>query len=182
MDEFKIIFWIVVGIIYLLSKARGKQKKQFDAPMDRSEPTPEAKPISFEDLLREIQEAKNPKPPLEQKPVAQQPSSSRLPKPYDYQDFDDDLEEEEKKQPVKPDYKSDDQIYGIYEEAKKQAFIRPSLEETMKVEDTIVRYDQFQNYKKEKLKAPGMTYLNEFNDPEGFKRAFIMSEILNRKF
>ena len=184
MDEFKIIFWIIVGLIYIIVKARGKQKKQIDPQEDTAESSPESKPISFEDLLREIQQAKNPKvePPVVQRPALQPSAAQRPSKPYDYQDYDDDIEEEEKREVVQPDYKSDDKIYDVYEEAKKQAFIKPSLEETMKVEDTVVKFDQFINYKKERVKALGVGYLKEFNDPEGFKKAFIMSEILKRKF
>ncbi len=185
MDEFKIIFWIIVGLIYIITKARGNQKKQVRPP-DGQFDQPEQKPISFEDLLREIQQAKNPKPespPVQTKPVVQTTTAQRPAKPYDYQDYDDDLEDEEKDQEVlKPSYKSDDKIYDVYEEAKKQAFARPSLEETLKVEDTVVKFDQFKGYKKEKASSPGLSFLKEFNDPEGFKKAFIMSEVLKRKF
>ena len=182
MDEFKIIFWIIVGLVYIITKARGKQKKQAE-PMEHEREVEDSKPISFEDLLREIQQAKNPKvePPIQQRPLA--PAVPQRPaKPYDYQDFDDDIEVEEKSQPVKPDYKADDKIYDVYEEAKRQAFIKPSLEETMKVGDTVVKFDQFKNYKKEKINAPGLSFLKEFKDPNGFRKAFIMSEILKRKF
>ena len=184
MDEFKIIFWIIVGLIYIISKARSKQKKQVGPLDDRTATSPEAKPVSFEDLLREIQQAKNPKqePLVQQRPVLQPSPAQRPAKPYDYQDYDDEIEEEEKRQTIQPDYKSDDKIYDVYEDAKKQAFLRPSLEETMTVEDTVMKFDQFKNYKKEKAIVPGLAYLKEFNDPEGFKKAFIMSEILKRKF
>ncbi len=184
MDEFKIIFWIVVGLIYIITKARGKQKRQAEQQGETRDAAPESKPISFEDLLREIQQAKNPKaePPIQQRPVLQPSAPQRPAKPYDYQDYDDDIEEEEKREIVKPNYKSDDKIYDVYEEAKKQAFVKPSLEETMKVEDTVMKFDQFQEYKQERVKSRGVAFLREFKDPEGFKKAFIMSEILKRKF
>lgn len=184
MAELKIVFWIVVGLIYIISKARGKQKKQAGSEEDRTS-APESKPVSFEDLLLEIQQAKNPKvePPIQQRPVIQPAAPQRQAKPYDYQDYDDDIEEEAKAPEIKrPNYKADDKIYDVYEEAKKQAFIKPSLEETMKLEDTVVSFDHFKGYKQEKVSTPGMSYLKEFNDPEGFKKAFIMSEILKRKF
>ncbi|MEK6780638.1 MAG: hypothetical protein AABY93_02975 [Bacteroidota bacterium] len=184
MDDFKIIFWIIVGLIYIISKARARQKKQVEPTEDRTETAPESKPISFEELLREIQQAKNPKPQPDvlQKPVLQT-TTQRPAKPYDYQDYDDDIEEEEKGQEIKrPDYKADDKIYDVYEEAKRQAFVKPSLEESMKLEDTVVRFDQFKGYKQEKVNTLGMTYLKDLNDPVGFKKAFILSEILKRKF
>lgn len=185
MDEFKIIFWIVVGLIYIITKARGKQKKQAASQEDSTETSQESPPVSFEDLLREIQQAKNPKaePPVQQKPVFQTTTTQRPAKPYDYQDYDDDIEEEEKGQEnTRSDYKQDDKANEVYEEAKKQAFIKPSLEETMKLEDTVVQFDKFKGYRQEKVNTPAMAYLKEFNDPEGFKKAFIMSELLKRKF
>jgi hypothetical protein len=183
MDEFKIIFWIIVGLIYIISKARGKQKKQAESQDERAEPSQD-RPVSFEDLLREIQQAKNPKaePPVQQRPALQPSTAQRPSKPYDYKDYDDDIEEEERREIVQPDYKSDDKIYDVYEEAKKQAFIKPSLEESMKLEDTIVRFDHFKEYRQEKVATRGMGFLKEFKDPEGFKKAFIMSEILKTKF
>ncbi len=79
-------------------------------------------------------------------------------------------------------YKKKDDIYDVYERAKREAFVRPSLEETMKVGDTDVRFGRFKEFEQESRRDLMREYLADFKDPEGFKRAVVMSEILKRKF
>jgi hypothetical protein len=182
--EFKIIFWVIVGIIYLITKARKKaqtpeEPRQYEQPQV---PSSTGKPVTFEDLLREIQSAKSTTPPVESKPVA---------KPYDevpnypkYEDYDDEIEDEVK-QPVEQtnyDYRKQDNIYDVYEKAKQAAFQQPSLEETMKVEDTVVRFGHFKEYQKHEEPSLASLVAKDFEDAEKVKRAFVMSEILRRKY
>jgi hypothetical protein len=131
--------------------------------------------MTFEELLREIQSSKTPETPKQIQPARPiQPA-----KPYEV-DYDDDLEEEAKDLETIPT--NDSRSYEVYENAKKQAFSRPSLEETMKLEDTIVRYDHFKGYDEAPKNTIANDIIRDFKDPEGFKRAFIMSEILKPKF
>ena len=59
----KVIIWIIIGIIYLISRARKKPENSSSRPAEsHSEPETFDKPLSFEDLLKEIQAAKPPKP------------------------------------------------------------------------------------------------------------------------
>lgn len=167
-------FWLTVAIVVISLIARANKKKapQSPPPFNPSSGEDQAKPISFEDLLREIQSAKAPK--TEPKPI---PASS-----YETVDYDDNLEEESKSL-EKADYTyADDKISETYERAKKEAFSRASLEETMHVEDTVVRFSQFKGYQQADQETQISTYLKDLQDPEGFKKAFIMSEILNRRF
>lgn len=176
MDDFKIIIWIIIGVIYLLS--RGK-KKEAPPPPRRSRPVEDAEPgegsspvpKSFEELLREIEGMKQPKRP---EPV---------PEP-EIVDYDEQIgKEEQDLEDLTPSYKrNDDDAYKIYEDAKSQAFNRKSLEETVKLEDTIVRFTSFKGYEKEPRKKVLNDYLKELRDPQGFKKAFIMSEILRPKY
>lgn len=176
-------FWIWLAIIVITFIARARKKKEQEstpAPprsqgRQQQQPTfPESttRPVTFEELLREIQATKNPKP-------VQQPQ-----KQFEVVDYDDDLQEEYKEtKPVDYDVNRDDKVYEIYEQSKKQAFERPSLEETMKLADTDVTFSQFKNYQwKNSKKAVGSEFLDEIKTPQGFKKAFIMSEILKRKF
>ncbi|GHM98963.1 hypothetical protein WSM22_04530 [Cytophagales bacterium WSM2-2] len=172
MGEIKIIIWIIIGIIYLISRARKKAEAPPPPRTDYqpSEPEPFDKPVSFEDLLREIQASKQPKP----QPVPAKPA---------YVDYDDDLEEEEK--PIEKtdySYRSQDQIYETYEKAKQEAFHRPSMEETLKLENTIVRFGQFKNYTPDVKPSLAAEYAQGLRDPGNFRKAFILSEILNRRF
>ncbi|MBY0435265.1 MAG: hypothetical protein K2U26_14245, partial [Cyclobacteriaceae bacterium] len=144
MDDIKIILWVVIGLIYLFSRRKKPQQpptpQRNEAPeQEYSEPAP--KPVSFEDLLREIQEMKKPEP----KPVPE-PTYYDVPPKQEYEE--EEVVEEEKSLEKAYDYRQE-KTYETYEEAKKQAFARPSLEETAKLEDTIVRFSQFKSYQKE---------------------------------
>ena len=134
--------WLIVIVITLIARANKKKAKPFETNQSDDLPSlPETKPISFEDLLREIQAAKAPKPVKQPIP---QPAPA---KQYDFVDYDDNLKNEVE-ETERVDYKSQDQIYDTYEKAKRDAFNRPSLEETIKVEDTDTSFGQFKGYKR----------------------------------
>ncbi len=173
MGELKIIIWVIIGIIYLISRFR--KKPATDAPRRPVENIPEDKPVSFEDLLREIQAAKAQK---------QQPEPVLVPETeFKVEDYDDELKEEE--QPLEKtdyNYKDHDTIYETYEMAKQEAFLRPSMEETMKLQNTIVRFGQFKSYEQQTRPSLAREYGKDLQDPTNFRKAFILSEILNRRF
>ena len=182
MDDFKIWFYVILGAVYLLSRLRKKQNA--DAPEEghTSRPSSEAdtrpssgpKQLTFDELLREITQGKEPVP---------EPKPAVLPRPA-YVNYDDDLKEEEQDlEDVNYDYrKSDPEVFQTYEEAKRQAFNRPSLEETMKVEDTIVNFSKFKMFEDEQKRNLLQEYTRDLQDPEGLKKAVVLSEILNRRF
>ncbi len=167
----KIIIWVILGIIYLVSRSKKKKTEASNPKPD--DYRPEEKPMSFEDLLREIQVAKAPKP---------QPQPALAPV-NEYKTYDDNLKKEEK--PIaKTDfyYQDQDKIYDTYEKAKQEAFYRPSLEETMKLENTVVRFGQFEGYQQEEKENLAAAYAKELQEPASFKKAFILSEILSKRF
>jgi hypothetical protein len=165
--------WVIIIVITLIARSTKKKPTTFDQEMDdTASPRPQNKPVSFEDLLREIQAAKTPKPP--------EPAPS---KSYDFEDYDDTIEEEPKSlEKTFTDYRHDDQIYETYEKAKQEAFSRASLEETMKLEETEVTFGQFKEFKRAERKSLASELVKDLRNPSSFKKAFILSEILNRKF
>jgi hypothetical protein len=175
MDDIKIILWIVIGLIYLFSRRKKAEKPPVRQPSQSEDQEPASEPMpipkSFEELLREIEGSKTPAPRMER----------RLEPEPEVVDYDDNLGEE-KQEEIRRDYQKEDRIYQVYEEAKSQAFERPSLEETIKLEDTIVRFKQFKGYEKEVQKNEAHALLQELRNPQGFRKAFVMSEILRRKF
>jgi hypothetical protein len=177
MDSFQFWLYVIIALIYLVSRARKKKADQSPGPVDATEERPtfnstrhevnKPKQLSFEELLREITESKQQQQSREE-PVV---------------DYDDNLEEEEKDlEDVEYDYRKQNKTYEIYEEAKKQAFHRPSLEETMKIQDTVVSFGKFKEFEKRAETNLAAEYLKEFHDAEGLKKAVVMSEILKRKF
>jgi hypothetical protein len=171
--------WLIVIVITLIARANKKKPQSFN-PEQMEPPASEdkTKPITFEDLLREIQAAKAPQSRPASIPVA---SKKEAPKQYDFEDYDDELEEESKSLENAPSY-AEDKIYETYENAKKSAFARASLEETLKVEDTEVKFGQFKEFSKSKSQSQAAEYAKELRNPKSFKKALILSEILNRRF
>jgi hypothetical protein len=165
----KLIIWIIIGIVYLISRSRKKQEEPAQPSSEHEEVSSPTKPVSFEELLREIQSAKTTK--QAPRPVAQ------------YTDYDEDIEEEEKGL-EKTDYsfRDQDKTYEAYEKAKQEAFHRPSMEETLKLENTVVRFGQFKGYQQEEKPALAAEFAEDLKNPANFRKAFILSEILNRKF
>lgn len=179
--ELKIWIYIIIGAIYVLSRVlKKREEKPSDLPTDYEQPRPQSrmeiptsrpKQLTFDELLREITEAKE---------VQEQPRPA--PKPA-YVDYDDNIEPEEKTlEEIPYDYHKKDKIYDIYDEGKKQAFSRASLEETMKLEDTVVKFEKFKVFEEASQQNVLEEYTRDLQDPEGFKKAFILSEVLNRRF
>jgi hypothetical protein len=180
MDEFKIIFWIILALVYIFVR----KKKETAAPSQtkRQEASPQTpttgRPLTFEELLKEIQSSKTAKPaPRPAQPIQE-------PKKWEPRrvDYDDDIPETKVLEDTNYDYRNQDKIYEVYENAKKQAFHRPSLEESLKLEDTIVRFRAAKPYERTARRGQAEDFRNELKNPQSFKKAFILSEILTRKF
>ena len=177
MDDYKIWFYLILGVIYILSKVLKKPKSipgsnPKDTYSDTSASEPSEKPLSFEELLREITEGKT-------KPVQQKPK----PVPSTpYVDYDDNIGEEENDlEDVNYDYRNEDKIYETYEKAKKEAFERPSLEESLKLQP-MSEFGRFKEFEDNEKNTVLSEYSEAFNDPEGVRKAFVLSEIFNRKY
>lgn len=175
MDDFKIIVWIIIGLIYLFSRNKKKDqpvRRPRTAQNQQDTEVQEPAPKSFEELLREIEGMKRPAAP---------PPPPRQPEPV-LVDYDEEIPEKRVDyDETLPDFRKEE-TYLTYEKARAEAFARPSLEETVKLEDTIVRFKQFKGYEKESKRNVLQEYLKELKDPEGFKKAFLLSEILRPKF
>jgi hypothetical protein len=180
-------FWIyvIIAIIYVVSRALKKAEnqpkdigdQQHGRPVqyDSNPPVERPKQLTFEDLLREITEAKLPK---------QQETVGRRPAP-EYVDYDDELADEKQDlEEVSYQRREEERrrSFEVYEEAKRQAFVRPSLEETMSVSNTKMDFGKFKVFEQEKRRNLIEDYTIDIRDSEGLKKAFVMSEILNRKF
>ena len=196
MDVEKIWIYVVLAVIYGLSRllkkdqktpATPKKSQPRDTTVPRSRdvpgrapasrtvaetarrpvpPTELPKAMTFEELMREIMEAKT--TPPKQEPVV---------------DYDDQLGEEERDlEDVNYDHRKDSEVTATYERAKKEAFSRPSLEETMKVGDTVMSFGKFKEFERTKGSNLAEQYLNDFGDMDKVRKAIVMSEILKPKF
>jgi hypothetical protein len=184
MDNLQFWIYIIIAVIYTISRAikKGKQSVEQGRTEKKDIETSEGgsmgeKPISFEDLLREITEAKQPKPKQAytrpEKPVSK-------PQPA-YVDYDDDLKEEaETLEDVNYDYRKA-KAYD-YEKAKPEVILRSSLEESLAGQKKDVDYGRFKEFSIKKRHSVLDDYVAELKKPSGFKKAVVMSEILNRRF
>ena len=184
MDDFKIWFYLILGAIYLISRLRKKPASSTPSETYRPEapasdydnqPADKPKALTFDELLREITQAKEP-----QQPTYQPTSSPKT----EYVDYDDDLkdEAEDLEGTGYEEYSPKEVPSKAYEEAKMAAFYRPSLEETMKIQDTVVNFSKFSVFEEEKKRNLLEEYTTGLRDPEGLKKAVVLSEILNRRF
>lgn len=184
MEDYKWLVYLVIGIVWYLIKNKAQKQSQPEDSrpdyQDTTSSTPSGKPVTFEDLLREIQATKAPAPPAPKPEVKPFYEAPVYPK---YEDYDDNLEDEAKDlETIETDHRKNNDIYDVYEKAKQAAFQRPSLEETMKVEDTIVRFGQFKEYESHEEPSMADKIAKEFEDKEQVRKAFIMNEILTRKY
>ena len=196
MDVDKFWIYVVLAAIYGLSRLLKKdQKKPASTPranpretaaprkrefpdrtpasrtladmVNRPEPQKQQpKTMTFEELMREIMEAKT--TPPKQEPVV---------------DYDDQIGDEERDlEDVNYDNRKDSEVIETYERARKEAFSRPSLEETMKVGDTVVSFGKFKEFERTTGSNLAEEYLNDFGDMDKVRKAVVMSEILKPKF
>ncbi len=178
--EFKVIFYIIIGIIYLVTKVLKKKKpEQGNWPKVDWEDTPgkatdsstalpktrvPSKPASFEDLLREISnefaEKKEPKPTtiVEEKPES---FIEEIKHPHNGGEaFEHELTHEEK------------YVLRREHETLEHAQQKPPVPTNAK--------DRLENYEEELVEPPEV--LSLLQEEGGVANAIILSEILNRKY
>jgi hypothetical protein len=189
MDDFQFWLYVILGVVYLLSQLRKKSKAGQELPNAppsprkaasqptnprtyESKPETAAKPITFEDLLREITEAKaKPAEPASPYPMPDYPS-------YEEDEY---LEKEDvEKEEVT--YKTYEPIYKQYEEAKYKDYTKESLEETMRLENVDVKFGKFKEFEQKVEVNLLDVYTRDLRDPDGIKKAFVMSEVLRPRY
>ncbi len=183
-------FWIyiVIGVIYFLSRLLKKPEEAGGSPTgERRRGRPEgaddsgadeARPMTFEELLREITEGKQaPKPQPKPQPRPQPVPAPRY-EPYERETG----EEARSLEEVAIDEDEDARILKKYEEAQLLASERKSLEETLQLEETVVDFGRFAAFEKKERRDVAGEYRKMLRNPESLRQAVVLSEILKRKF
>lgn len=163
MDD-QIWFYIIAAVIYFLTRKK-KKKAQPQQPQSSSEsaPSPQQKPISFEELLKEITEGKT-QEQSEHEVVVDQPEPVQV--------------EEIKKEGRSRQF-ADDESRRIYEDSIKRA------------EEIDIPFEADEDYASKKLFKHAdieeeHTIADEIREglqsTDSARKAIIYSEILNRKF
>lgn len=180
-------FWIyiVIGVIYFLSRllkkpdetsaeTPGGQPPEKRTSQRTSQPTTETpRPLTFEELLREITEGKQ----AEQRRI---PEREVVP---EYESYEKDPGEEARSlEEVNVDEVQNARRWKPYEEIPAPTVQRRSLEETMRLQDTVVDFNKFDAFRQTEKKRLLDGYMKIIRNPETLKQAVVMSEILKRKF
>ena len=173
-DNGNIIYYIILGAIYLLSRVFGKKKKKPGAiPPQKRKITPptaeseEAPPLSFEDILRELSGNKQPKPEADPDPT---PTAAYTPTP---------LSKPVREAAREQAYSSDeiDEIAVDYEVPKEIGWETSTAAPIKRKKLTFKRDEHFAI--KEKVTVD---YLDVLSEQDGAAKAFVLSEIFARKY
>ncbi|MCU0391226.1 MAG: hypothetical protein MUE81_08920 [Thermoflexibacter sp.] len=191
MEEFlKILFAIVVAILYYLFKSKPSSKadntpSELNPPLSqipRQEEVVE-KVVTFDDILKKFESGNtqtNKNLPQELSKIR----TAQLRKLIKEREIKlEDEEEEEKKNPKENASQLLTRIEQKRAEAKK---ISPKVKEIHKDEGPKMEIDKkngrFDNYENEKNKSKTEELSQLTKNPQALRNAFILSEILNRKY
>lgn len=212
MDSFQFWLYVIIAVIYVISKAMKKsnRQKQEQAQTPPRSTGPAAgetaespPPLSFEELLREITEGKKRKSePAPQPPPRQVSTVPRFerPKPT-YVNYDDDPEEEEKSlERVDYDLQRQETTRQVYERAQREAALKSSLQTLQSdikgmqseikgrkssletLQSSLGSPSRFESFRVTSKENLLTEYLRELRTPSGMKKAVVLSEILKTKF
>ncbi len=167
MDE-QIWFYIIAAVIYFLTRKKKKPVDQPSTPDTSSSERPQQrKPVSFEDLLKEITEQRQVEEVL--KPVDRElERSASL-----------DTTEENIRNEGRNRQFADEESLRVYQESVRQA------------EGAELEFAPSENFASERLfkgkvESKEPTFADEiregFGDPDSARKAIIYSEILSRKY
>ncbi|MCU0384054.1 MAG: hypothetical protein MUF68_08295 [Cyclobacteriaceae bacterium] len=189
MDNLQFWIYVALGVIYLIGRA-SKKKQPEETPgrrSQRSDSQPDGpKPLTFEELLKEITEAKTPevntnKPTSRtQKEVYKEAEEEEYPTYTGY----DTVKEETYEEPKGYDFEKEE-TYQTFEKSRFEAFNRKSYEELQlegALEQPKVEFRKFKSFEKEDGPSLASQIAEDFADMDKVKRAFIMAEVFNRKY
>ncbi len=183
MENPEILFYIVAGLIYFLTRGRKKKKRNVPSPKTSHEPVdqgnahpPKESQLSFDDLLKELtgQATKTRAEPVEKTEPVEEPEPEPEP------------ELEDKAKPIISKTKplpsfDDEKIRKRYKRATVGNKIKTIAEKAAEQKKTqSFRFEEF------KIKEDVNEFAEELKtmlqDPDDIKKAVILAEILNRKY
>jgi hypothetical protein len=179
-------FWIyiVIGAIYFLSRLFKKQEQPTGESPEPQRPerripgqsgpppTDAPRPMTFEELLREITEGKQ----------AQKRPPQPVPQP-EYESYEKDIVDEARSL-EETNFEETERAtkWKAYEGIPASNIERRSLEETLRLEDTVVNFRKFDVFENKDQNRLSDDYIRILRNPQTLKQAVVMSEILKRKF
>lgn len=183
-DDYKIIIYIVLAILYFLFSGKKKSASKNTPPINQN-PEPRTTPP-----LAEPKPVYKPKPLL-QNPVPE-PQKQPVPEPQPFsledilKEFDQTLEEKSaEKTRQREEVKAKVQEQPVrkivdYDEDIKEEIQSLEIPSLLKAKENVSEDEHFTPYSLEEGKKS--KYAAMFKDPESIRAAFVASEIFNRKY
>ncbi|ADR20085.1 hypothetical protein MATR_23050 [Marivirga tractuosa] len=180
MEDYKILIYIVLSILYFLFKGRGKKKKpvtrkKADSQQAEQSSNQKKRPKSFEELLAEL-------------------SGENLEKEEETQSGDEILRESEEikslseqvderpmhQQVSQEDYENaDETLKELYKKGEKLK----SIDELVNIDKVSTQSNRFKEFEDQSNENQFAQEIREgLSDPESAKKAIVYAEILNRKY
>ncbi|WKV11965.1 hypothetical protein [Marivirga harenae] len=182
MEDYKILIYIVLSILYFLFKGRGKKKKpvtrkRTDAQEADQSSNEKRRPKSFEELLAELSgESQEPEERSKRSKDDEILTDSENIKPLS-----DQVEERPMHQEIsQEDFENaDETLKELYKKGEKLK----SIDELVDIEEVSTQSDRFRGFEVEKGENLFAKEIREgLSDPESAKKAIVYAEILNRKY
>lgn len=182
MDLGNIVYIVAILAYFIYQATKGKRKNQGEDPEERAD-VPEQRPVSFEDLMREIRDAQKPKQVAQAKPKMQ-PTPVNQPKEVIYERAGDTTSRPEwradpapavKRFPTRKMEEDDDEIQhyeGAFERTKS---------ELTKTSKGIPEIPSLKEVAEETSYARRSRYARMLKNPQSIRDAVVLKEILDRK-
>ena len=175
MDLGNILYIVAVLAYFIYQATKGKKREK-----PENDPTPDEpvnRPNSFEDLLREIREAQQPKPAKKPAPAPKIEQAKPV-ESYPWRDEPEEKYQQEwkKKKPIYEAEPADDEIQyysGAFEHTKS---------ELSKTSKGVPEIPTVKKVKDEKTYGTSSKYARMLKNPESIKDAVVLKEILDRKY
>ncbi len=180
MEDYKILIYIVLSILYFLFKGRGKKKK----PVTRKNTQPQQteqnsgekkRPKSFEELLAELS-GEN-----QEKEEASKYDDEILTDKEEIKPLSEQVDERPIHQEVSQrDYENaDETLKELYKKGERLK----SIDELVDIEEVAAQSNRFKQFNDEVNDNQFAREIREgLSDPESAKKAIVYAEILNRKY
>jgi len=183
MEDYKILIYIVLSILYFLFKGRGKKKK----PVTRRKTQPQQaeqdssgknKPKSFEELLAELSGENQRK---EGEASQSRGEGEILSESEEIKPLSEQVEERPIHQEVsREEYENaDETLKELYKKGEKLK----SIDELVDIEEVSAKSDRFREFEQENEENIFAKEIREgLTNPDGAKKAIVYAEIFNRKY
>ena len=180
MEDIQLIIYIIFLVFYLIFKALQKKKEPPTRNPEQAEQIPERKrkpAMSFEDMLKEFTgESFIPEDQEAEKEV--KPQRKPVTAPY----VESERKEEKETEYFTYEKETDDRTRQVYEESIKHGDKAQTLDERINLKDLDIGKVELVVEEDEEKATITNEYLEMFSSTEEAKKAFVMSEIFNRKY